>query len=99
MRVARDLNAVSSLIPEHHDLRDLPYPLFEALRHALIFLSFDELPEDERPPKRIWLDGERMREWMEDVRRRRKQRYEGGDSNREVEDPVQNEAARGLVVG
>jgi hypothetical protein len=60
-------------------------------------ISFDELADDERPPRRIWLDSERMDEWFKDVRRRRTEKY--GGKSREIEDPVANDAARGLLVG
>lgn len=63
--------------------------MFEAIRQALYFLSFDELPNDERPPKRIWLDGEKLNAWFERVERKRKD--EMGGRNRTIEDPVENE--------
>lgn len=62
-----------------------------------MFLSFDELPEDERPPRRIWLDGDAMKNWMDEVKRKREAKAKGKD--REIEDPVQNDAASMLVVG
>jgi len=90
---------VHELLPEGiDDLRDCPHPLFEAIRVALMVLGFDELEDNERPPKRIWLDGQRLQEWFKDVRRKRREKYDpkGGG---EIEDPVQNEAARSLIVG
>lgn len=56
--------------------------------------SWDELEEDERPPKHIWTDGRKMHQWFRDVRSQRKS--EGSD---DIEDPVENEAAKGLIVG
>lgn len=56
-------------------------------------IGFDELEEQERPPRRIWLDNERLAAWFKEVRRRRKERY----SDKEIEDPVNNQAARGLI--
>jgi hypothetical protein len=38
-----------------------------------------------------------MDEWFKDVRRRRTEKY--GGKSREIEDPVANDAARGLLVG
>lgn len=76
--------------------------MFEAIHVGHIFLSFDELPEDERPDKRIWLDGDALREWFAEVKRRREAKYGGKDSggwDKSIEDPVENEAARGLIVG
>jgi hypothetical protein len=60
-------------------------------------ISFDELEEDEQPPRRIWLDHERLSAWFKAVRKRRKEKYGGKAS--EIDDPVQNEAARSLLVG
>lgn len=88
---------MSQLFPEHiHELTDLPHTIFDAIRSASIYLSFDELPDDERPPKRIWRDGEAMGEFFDDVRRRRD---EGTGSDTHIEDPVENQAARDLIVG
>lgn len=72
------------------------------MRTALIFLSFDEMEERDRPPKRIWLDGDKLREHMDMVKRRRKEEAERGgrdSSLDEIEDPVENAAAKGLIVG
>lgn len=80
--------------PGIHELADLPHHIFDAIRSAHIYLSFDELPEDERPPKRIWRDGDKMAEFFDGVRRKRDQ-----GSDNAIDDPVQNEAARNLIVG
>lgn len=61
-----------------------------------MFLSFEELQEDERPPKHIWLDGEKLREHMDNVRAAREERFDPDKREREIEDPVQNELTRGL---
>jgi hypothetical protein len=98
VRLARDFGDVSSLFPpDFDDLRDLPHSLFEAIRMAALFLSFDELDTDERPPKRIWLMPEQLNAWMEAVNAKR--RSGSSDMDREIEDPVQNMAARDLIVG
>lgn len=90
MRLARDFGTVSELFPdEFRDLRDIPHTLFDLIRHALVFLSFDELPEDEVPPRRIWTDGEKLRDWFSDVRRKRRRELD----SEPIEDPVDNEAA------
>jgi hypothetical protein len=104
VRIARDFGTVSELLPEGFvDLRDCPHLFFEALRTAMVVLSFDELPKDERPPKHIWLDGEKLTAWFKDVERKREDKYGGGggDASRPgpIEDPVENEAARSLIVG
>lgn len=100
VRLARDFGTVRELYPDGVDsLWDLPHPLFDAIRMASIFLSFEELPKDEQPPRRIWDDGDKLKEWFEEVERKRKAKYDsdGAISDRPIEDPVEN--AAGLVVG
>lgn len=88
---------MSLLLPDGiTHLADLPNTMFDALRLALSFLQFDELPKDERPPRRIWLDPERMSEWWKAVEKRRDERIKG-DGSSEIDDPVSNSAARDLV--
>lgn len=87
---------MSDLLPEGvDDLLDLPFTLAGAIRSALLFLSFDELPREERPPKSIWLDGRRLQEWFDEVRRDRNRELDG----KPVDDPVENAAAESLLVG
>lgn len=98
MRLARDFGDVSSLFPpDFDDLRDLPHSLFEAIRMAAVFLSFDELDADEQPPKRIWLVADKLAEWMDAIAAKRRTGASG--MNQEIEDPVQNRAAEGLIIG
>jgi hypothetical protein len=102
VRLARDMGTVRELFPPwFNELLDLPHPLFEAIRLAFLFLSWEELPDDERPAPRIWLDPKRLKEHFEAVKRKRAREMSGGasDWNRAIEDPVDNEAARGLIVG
>jgi hypothetical protein len=61
-------------------------------------IGFDELEEQERPPRRIWLDNERLSEWFKEIKRKRNERY-GGKGSGAIEDPVANDAARSLIVG
>lgn len=61
-----------------------------------MFLSWDELPREERPPRRIWRDGAKLKEWFDDVSEKRKRDM---DPKRQIEDPVDNAAAAGLIVG
>lgn len=96
MRFAREFGTVSDLFPEGvTDLLDLPHTFYEAVRAALLFLSFDELPQDERPPKRIWTDGGRLAEWFDRIRRDRNRDVE----SKSIEDPVENDAASSLISG
>lgn len=95
--MARDFGDVSSLFPpDFDDLRDLPHSLFEAIRMAALFLGFEELPADEQPPKRIWLVPDQLNAWMEGVQAKRRGESTGAH---EIEDPVQNLAARELIAG
>lgn len=56
---------------------DLPFTIHNLILGALGFLSFDELPDEERPPKNIWLDGDKMKAWWVEIRRMREAR-DGG---------------------
>lgn len=82
MRLARDIGDISSIFPPGISrLYDLPFTIFNAIRYALHFLAFEELPREERPPKKIWLDGERMTEWWREVEENRKRKFGGeGDT-------------------
>ena len=100
VRIARDFGTVAELVPDgFRDLRDMPHVFFEGLRSALVVLSFDELPSDERPPRRMWNDGEALSKWFDEVRKRRDEKYGGKGSQGPIEDPVDNAAARSLIVG
>lgn len=103
VRLARDFGTVSELFPSWvESVRDLPHALFELIRTAMVFLGFEELAPDEQPPKRIWLQGEKLKEWFAEVNRRRHREAGGsgsGNGSQPIEDPVQNEAAKGLIVG
>lgn len=94
VRIARDFGDVRELLPPGIDsIRDAPYSLVEAIRLATLFLSFEELPAKEQPPRRIWLDGEALREWFDDVDRARQSEY----GPKAIEDPVENLAAKDLI--
>lgn len=98
MRIARDLGGVASLFPEGvSQLSDAPYTLHQAITLGLQFLGFLEMQKDERPPRGIWLDVDRLEEHFRAVERRREEKYGGKDD--EIENPVRNEAAAGLIVG
>ena len=69
---------MSTLLPEGVDhLGDAPFTLHSAILMALRWLEFDQLPLDERPKKRIWLDGEAMESWWEHVEEIRKAKFKG----------------------
>lgn len=47
---------------------------------ALHFLSFEELPLKERPPKKMWLDPDKMKLWFDEVKANREaEAKDGGD--------------------
>jgi hypothetical protein len=88
---------VSAVLPEGIDrLQDIPHVLFDAIRLALSFLKFDELPKDERPPRRIWLDHDAMSSWWAHVERLREEKY-GGDGKGDMTDYDENAAAKELM--
>lgn len=60
-------------------------------------MSFEQYPKDERPAKRIWLDPDKLREHMNWLDRKRED--EASRPGYEIEDPQENDAAKGLVVG
>lgn len=100
VRIARDLGTVQDLLPEGiTHLADCPYNIHDAITKALLFLSFsEELEEKERPPKRIWLDPPRLTKWFKEVKKQREEKW-GVDGKKEIEDPVENAAAKNLIVG
>lgn len=95
------MGTVSALYPEGiKEVTDLPHTLFSAIRLGLNYLAFEELPEDEQPPKRIWTNPEKLKDWFVHVKKLRERKYgSGGDGPGEIEDPVENAAAHGLIVG
>lgn len=77
-------------------LTELPYTQHDAILAALGFLTFDELPEEERPPKAIWLDQEKMDAHWAEVKRVREAKAEGhGDQSK----MPQNALTKQLLVG
>jgi len=96
VRLARDFGTIDRLFPpEFRDLNDLPYALADMLHQALTYLGFEEFDADEQPPRRIWEDPRKMREWFKEIRRKRKREVGGSDES----DMVQNDAAKALIVG
>lgn len=99
VRLARDLGNLKLLLPEGiDDIWDLPYPLFEAIKLALVFLRYEELPGDEQPPNSIWLDADEMGKWWKAVDRRRKEKYGLKSDDDDIRDvpidgPVERNAA------
>jgi hypothetical protein len=69
---------VSQVLPEGIDsLSDCPFTLHEAILTALRILNYEEFPREERPPRNIWLDGDKLNEWWEEIERQRDAKYKG----------------------
>ncbi len=100
VRIARDFGTIAELYPPGiTDLREVPAMWFDAIRRALTFISWQEnLEEEEQPPRSIWLDPDKLADHFAQVKQRRKEKFDikGGG---EIENPVENEAAKALVVG
>lgn len=87
---------MSALLPEGASLNNVPYLWFDAVRFALMVVGFDELPSEDRPPKRIWRDGDRLEEWFKAVKRRHEAEARG--ESKHIEDPVDNAFIKDLIV-
>lgn len=86
---------MSALLPEGiSSLADAPFNLVDAVTMGLGYLSFEEHAPEDRPPKRIWQQPEKLEAHWNAVRKRWKEGASG-----EIEDPVENAAAAGLIVG
>jgi hypothetical protein len=66
---------VSQLLPDGLSLVDCPFPLFDAITTGLRILGYEEWPTDERPAKRIWMDGEKLTEHFAKVEKAREDKY------------------------
>lgn len=82
-------------------MRDLPFRWFDAIRMAMVFIGFDELAKDERPPRKIWLDEQALKAWFDQVEKDREKKYGGkgkGGADEIMEgEPVDNKVT--LVSG
>lgn len=77
-------------------LADLPYTIHDAILAALGFLTFFEMPENERPPKAIWLDERKMKAHWAEVERVREAKAAGhGDQSK----MPKNALTKTLLVG
>jgi hypothetical protein len=97
VRVAQDAGDVSSLLPPGlTSLYDAPYTVIEAIRMAMFYNSFSALPENERPPRSIWEDGEKMEAWWREVKFNRKN---GTKDNANYSDMARNELLDKMFAG
>lgn len=81
-------------------LHDLPYSMWEALRLALVFNSWAELPKEEQPPKSIWFDGKELKEHWKAVERMRKAKFSGKeDDSTDIRDkPIDGPTSRNAMM-
>lgn len=91
---------MSVLFPDGiSNIVDLPFHIHDAISQGMSYVSFDELESEERPPKSIWLDQDKLGHWFDAVSKRRKEKYGGGKDDKTIEDPVQNDAVSMLIAG
>ena len=70
---------MSLLLPDGIDhLGDCPFTLHEAILTGLRILGYEEFPKDERPPRNIWFDSDKLNAWWEEVERKREERFKVG---------------------
>lgn len=82
VRVAQETGDISSLFPPGVErLIDMPFTIHQAILAAMQFISFGELPKEERPPKSIWLNGPKLEAWFVEVERLREDRMNGGNQS------------------
>lgn len=97
VQIARDCGDVSSLLPPGvKSLSDAPWLFVQAVRRALQYLSFGELAEEEQPPRKLWEDDSKLKDWFDEVKRNRKSKSKGeGD----YQSMPENEALREIFKG
>jgi hypothetical protein len=63
-------------LPEGVDgLSDCPFTLHDAILTALRILAYEEFPKEERPPRNIWMDGDKLGEWWDEIERKREAKF------------------------
>ena len=90
---------MSLLLPDGIDhLGECPHTLHEAILTALRILQYEEFPKDERPPRNIWMDSERLADWWEEVDRKRAAKYKiDGNSGHPADEDGWEENAVELI--
>lgn len=80
------------------DIRELPAPHFDALRTSLMFLGFEEMPEEDAPPKRIWLDDEGLTKHFAHLKEKRKAEMNPNGTQQPSEPMKENSLAKQMIV-
>ena len=81
------------------DIRELPAQLFDAIRTSLMFLGFEEMPEGDAPPKRIWLDNEALTSHFENLKAKHKAEADPNAPQHTDTPMQQNSLAKDMIVG
>lgn len=99
VRVVRDTGNIQAIFPEQVTaLSDLPWTIFNAVTLGLTFLNMlENTVSEELPPRRIWLDAKKMETHWNNVQKSREAKAKG--ESKDIEDPVDNSAAKSLLVG
>lgn len=70
--MAMKFSSLTTLIPDgYNKLMDVPWTIMYAIQYAMMILSWSSLPEDERPPKEIWRNDEKLKEWFKGINDRK----------------------------
>lgn len=91
------MGSVQLLVPQGVAPAELPWPLFDAISRALMFLGFEEMPVKDQPPKNIWLDSEKLTTHFANLRRDREASDIPGVDG-PIDDPVQNELTKNFPI-
>lgn len=77
------------------DVREAPHDLMTAISHANTILDwFENLPSDEQPPTWMWPFPDELKEWFDEVKIAREQKYgrsDDGDGWAESGSIIENE--------
>lgn len=98
--MCRDGGALSDLWPPGvTHAADLPHTFHRMLERSLAVLRWQEnaWKDEYIPPRRIWLDDEKLNDFFAWARKEQEREMKG--DKKPIEDPVQNDAAGSLVVG
>ncbi len=99
VRIARDFGTVSQLLPPGLTLLDSPYVVVNAIRMAVVFLSWREnLRPKEVPPKGIWLDGKKLEKWFKDIEQKREDEMKSKDNSGEWDGEMKRNSAIDMLL-